>query len=109
MSIFFSIRAIGVAVGWVYAYSMCAFSAADVSALVNLWSYWFDESPAVWVTVTLVVVFLMNAMAVKYFGEAEFHFAIFKIFLIIGFIFFTFIVMLGGNPQHDRMSAYFRY
>lgn len=57
--------------------------------------------------ITLAVVFVLNCLAVKYFGEVEFYASIFKIFLIVGFLIFTFIVVLGGNPQHDRIG--FRY
>ncbi|KAK7418733.1 hypothetical protein QQX98_003751 [Neonectria punicea] len=96
----------GVAMGWIYAYRI--FTAADCTALTGLWSYWFPEiNPGVWVAVTLVVVFGLNCLAVKYFGEAEFYASILKVFLIIGFLLFTFIVVLGGNPQHDRIG--FRY
>ncbi|EXJ81796.1 hypothetical protein A1O1_07861 [Capronia coronata CBS 617.96] len=98
----------GVAMGWIYAYSMMIFTAADCTALTGLWAYWFpDINPGVWVAVTLVVVFALNCLAVKYFGEAEFYASIFKIFLIFGFLLFTFIVVLGGNPHHDRIG--FRY
>ena len=98
----------GVAMGWVYAYSMMIFTAADCTALTGLWSYWFpDINPGVWVACTLSVVFVLNCLAVKYFGEAEFYASIFKVFLIIGFLLFSFIVVLGGNPQHDRIG--FRY
>lgn len=53
------------------------------------------------------MVFLLNCLAVKYFGEAEFYASILKVFLVIGFLIFTFIVVLGGNPHHDRIG--FRY
>ncbi|KAF5518133.1 putative proline-specific permease put4 [Colletotrichum aenigma] len=53
------------------------------------------------------VVFVLNCLAVKYFGEVEFYASIFKIFLIFGFLLFTFVVVLGGNPKHDRIG--FRY
>ncbi|CAH0057595.1 unnamed protein product, partial [Clonostachys solani] len=96
----------GVAMGWIYAYRI--FTAADCTALTGLWSYWFpDINPGVWVACTLVVVFALNCLAVRYFGEAEFWASILKVFLIIGFLLFTFIVVLGGNPQHDRIG--FRY
>ncbi|KUI70470.1 Proline-specific permease [Cytospora mali] len=95
-----------VAMGWIYAYRI--FVVADCTALTGLWSYWFpDINPGVWVTITLVVVFTLNCLAVRYFGEAEFYASIYKIFLIIGFLIFAFIVVLGGNPQHDRIG--FRY
>lgn len=84
------------------------FTAADCTALSGLWAYWFpDINPGVWVTSTLSVVFALNCLAVKYFGEAEFYASILKIFLIFGFLLFTFIVVLGGNPHHDRIG--FRY
>ncbi|KAI8283482.1 Proline-specific permease [Colletotrichum sp. SAR 10_98] len=84
------------------------FTAADCTALAGLWSYWFpDINPGVWVACTLGVVFVLNCLAVKYFGEVEFYASIFKIFLIFGFLLFTFVVVLGGNPKHDRIG--FRY
>lgn len=84
------------------------FVAADCTALTGLWSYWFpDINPGVWVACTLSVVFVLNCLAVKYFGEVEFCASIFKVFLVIGFLLFAFIVVVGGNPQHDRIG--FRY
>jgi yeast amino acid transporter len=44
---------------------------------------------------------------VKWYGETEFWAALGKVLLIIGLIIYTFIAMLGGNPQHDRFG--FRY
>jgi len=46
-------------------------------------------------------------MAVKWYGETEFWAALGKVLLIIGLIIFTFITMLGGNPDKDRYG--FRY
>ncbi|EQB43854.1 amino acid permease [Colletotrichum gloeosporioides Cg-14] len=67
------------------------FTAADCTALAGLWSYWFpDINPGVWVACTLGVVFFLNCLAVKYFGEVELNASIFKIFLIFGFLLFTF-------------------
>ena len=50
---------------------------------------------------------LMNMFAVKWYGETEFWLALGKVLLIVGLIIYTFIAMLGGNPQHDRFG--FRY
>jgi amino acid transporter len=46
-------------------------------------------------------------MAVKWYGETEFWAAIGKVLLIIGLLIFTFVSMLGGNPEKDRYG--FRY
>lgn len=50
---------------------------------------------------------LINLLAVKWYGEAEFWSALGKVLLIVGLLIFTFVVMLGGNPAHDRFG--FRY
>lgn len=50
---------------------------------------------------------LVNLTAVKWYGESEFWMALGKVILIVGLICFTFVTMLGGNPQGDRYG--FRY
>lgn len=42
----------------------------------------------------------LNGLAVRYFGTAEFYMAIFKVFLMLGLIAYTFVTMVGGNPEH---------
>lgn len=50
---------------------------------------------------------LLNIFAVNYYGEAEFWLSLGKVLLIIIVFSFTFITMVGGNPQHDAYG--FRY
>jgi len=50
---------------------------------------------------------LINLLAVKWYGEAEFWSTLGKVILIVGLLIFTVVVMLGGNPLHDRFG--FRY
>jgi yeast amino acid transporter len=50
---------------------------------------------------------VLNIVAVKYYGEAEFWLSSGKLILIIMLFCFTFITMVGGNPQHDHFG--FRY
>ncbi|KIY52295.1 hypothetical protein FISHEDRAFT_35595 [Fistulina hepatica ATCC 64428] len=100
--------AAGVACGWNYAYSCIAFGCADIVAVTGLFQYWLpNSSEAIWVSFCLVIFFVLNAFAVKLYGEAEFYFASGKVVLIIGLIIFTIVAMLGGNPHHDRIG--FRY
>lgn len=49
----------------------------------------------------------LNGLAVRYFGITEFYLSIFKIFLMVGLMFYTFITMVGGNPDNDAYG--FRY
>lgn len=50
---------------------------------------------------------LLNILAVQAYGEAEFWLSGGKVVLIFSLFFFTFITMVGGNPQHDAYG--FRY
>jgi amino acid transporter len=59
------------------------------------------------IAIVLLMYFLINVPTVKRYGESEFWAALGKVLLIIGLIIYTFIVILGGNPQGDRFG--FRY
>lgn len=50
---------------------------------------------------------ILNVIAVRAYGEAEFYLSSGKVILIVVLYFFTFITMVGGNPQHDAYG--FRY
>jgi yeast amino acid transporter len=49
----------------------------------------------------------INVLAVRAFGEAEFWLSGGKVILIFMLFFFTFITMVGGNPENDAYG--FRY
>jgi amino acid transporter len=74
----------------------------EYAAVATVMQYWTTSiNPAVWVAMALVVCSLLNFVAVKYYGEAEFIMASTKILLLIGLVLLTFITMVGGNPKHD--------
>lgn len=50
---------------------------------------------------------MFNVFAVKWYGESEFWLSLGKVILIVGLLIYTFIAMLGGNPQHDRFGFRF--
>ena len=100
---------------------LSSFGCADIVAVTDLFGYWWPNiNAAVWITLTLAIITFLNSaftrpaeqtltvvFHVKYFGEAEFYFASLKIILILMLILMAFVVMLGGNPEHDRIG--FRY
>lgn len=49
----------------------------------------------------------LNIVAVRGYGEAEFWLSGGKVILIVMLFMFTFVTMVGGNPQHDAYG--FRY
>ncbi|KAH6667596.1 amino acid permease [Halenospora varia] len=100
--------ALGAATGWNFWYTMAISVPAELSAAATLVQFWDSTTnPAVWITVFLVVIVILNFCGVKLYGESEVIFASMKIALIIGLILAGLIVDLGGGPNHERIG--FRY
>ncbi|KAL6231033.1 hypothetical protein BDW75DRAFT_233944 [Aspergillus navahoensis] len=100
--------ALGVAVGWNHFFAQTSyviFEATVINTLVQYWSY--NQSPAILISISLVLYLAVNGYRADLFGEAEFWLALGKILLAAGLIIYTIVVMLGGNPMNDRFG--FRY
>ncbi|KAL4968239.1 putative proline permease [Aspergillus stella-maris] len=90
------------AMGWVYFYAGVMLVCTEYSAVATVMQYWTtDVNPAVWIAMAMVVCFILNVVAVEWYGESEFIMASTKVLLIIGLVLLTFITMVGGNPKHD--------
>ncbi|KAH7268818.1 amino acid permease/ SLC12A domain-containing protein [Fusarium solani] len=99
--------ALGFAVGWNTWYQAAITLCAELSAASIVIAYWHgaDEiNVAVWISILLILVIGLNIFMVSIYGEAEFIFASIKVLTIVGLLIMTFIVMLGGNPQHRRLG-----
>ncbi|KAJ9294839.1 hypothetical protein DTO271G3_6401 [Paecilomyces variotii] len=95
--------ALSFAMGWNFFLNMAFLVPFEIVAFNILLTFWTDKVPVEAVVVAMIVAYaLLNLISVRYFGIAEFYLSIFKVFLILGYILFTFITMLGGNPLHDR-------
>ncbi|TPX12022.1 uncharacterized protein E0L32_007325 [Thyridium curvatum] len=80
----------------------------EITACNVIIHYWSDVVPAgAIIAITIILYALINFLAVQWYGETEFWAALGKVLLIVGLLFFTFIVMVGGNPLHDKFG--FRY
>ncbi|OWB78990.1 hypothetical protein B5S32_g3199 [[Candida] boidinii] len=100
--------AFGFMVGWNFWVLQCSLLPFELTLFNSLIHYWTEDySAAIPISLQLFVYFIINIAAVKYFGETEFWLSLSKIFLAIGLMFFVFITMVGGNPQHDAYG--FRY
>ncbi|KAJ6000303.1 Amino acid/polyamine transporter I [Penicillium waksmanii] len=128
-------EALGVAAGYnffIFEAALVPFEIVAVSLIVN---YWTSVIPVAAMNVIVLVLYMyartpihdpkhrqlqlqlqshsnpptraLNVFAVKWYGEAEFWLSLGKVFLSIGLIFYTVVVMLGGNPLGDRFG--FRY
>ncbi|KAL5488326.1 hypothetical protein ACEPAI_6434 [Sanghuangporus weigelae] len=102
--------ALSFTMGWNYWYNWTIILPAELSAAAVLMSYWKspDEvNPAVWITMCLVFVVIINMFGAGAYGEAEFIFASIKVITITGLIILGIVLDLGGGPNHDRIG--FRY
>ncbi|OGE51279.1 hypothetical protein PENARI_c014G06257 [Penicillium arizonense] len=91
----------GFAMGWNYFFLMAFAIPYEITAINVLLTYWTDKVPVVAVVMICLVIYAgLNGLAVRYFGTAEFYLAMFKVFLMMGLICYTFVTMVGGNPEH---------
>ncbi|KAF8473614.1 amino acid permease [Gautieria morchelliformis] len=101
-------RAFSFAMGWNYWYNWTIVLPTELSAAAILINFWNKSvNNAVWVTIFLLVVVVINLMGAGVYGECEFIFASIKVIAIIGLIILGIVLDLGGGPNHDRLG--FRY
>lgn len=101
-------EAFGFAAGWNFFVFEAALVPFEVVACNVILHFWTDVIPtAAVIVIVLLLYLLINLLAVQWYGESEFWAAVGKVVLAVGLIVFTFVVMLGGNPNHDRFG--FRY
>jgi amino acid transporter len=64
-------------------------------AMNIMFQFWTDKVPVEAVIVAMILIYaLLNTITVRYFGISEFYMSIFKVLLVIGLFFFTFITMV---------------
>lgn len=94
----------GFAIGWNYWYNWAITVAVDLVAAQLVMQYWLPSVPGIlWSVLFLGIIFLLNFVSVKGFGEGEFWFASIKVitvilFLVIGLSLIV-SILLGHNPQ----------
>ncbi|EAL20972.1 hypothetical protein CNBD5730 [Cryptococcus deneoformans B-3501A] len=100
--------ALGTMVGYNHFFAQTSFVIFEATVVNTLVSYWgYSESPAILISVSLLLYLAINVYRADLFGEAEFWLALGKVLLAIGLILYTLITMVGGNPLKDRFG--FRY
>ncbi|KAF7553813.1 hypothetical protein G7046_g6992 [Stylonectria norvegica] len=101
-------EAFGFAAGWNFFVFEAALVPFEIVACNLIIHFWSDVVPAGGIIAIIIVLYaLINVLAVQFYGETEFWAALGKVLLIVGLVIFTFIVMVGGNPEHDKFG--FRY
>ncbi|MGL4667698.1 MAG: amino acid permease [Saezia sp.] len=92
-------EAFGFAIGWNYWYNWAITVAVDLVAAQLILSYWLGAmSPlesCLWSALFLGIIFLLNYISVKGFGEGEFWFAMIKVVAVICFIGVGMLMIVG--------------
>lgn len=77
----------GFALGWNFWYNWAVTVAFELVAVHFIMKFWFPDIPGFyWSAIFLSIVFAINALSVKGFGEGEFLFSLVKVLAIIAFI-----------------------
>ncbi|MET3194173.1 amino acid permease [Bacillus sp. OAE603] len=93
--------ALGFAVGWNYWYNNAIVVALELAASAIIMKYWFPSVPGiVWSMIFLLLIFGLNILTVKGYGESEFWFAIIKVITIIIFITVGLLMIFGIMNGH---------
>lgn len=101
-------EAFGFAAGWNFFVFEATLVPFEVTACNMIIHFWSDVIPTgAMIAIIIVLYALINLLSVQWYGETEFWAALGKVLLIVALIIFTFIVMVGGNPQKDAFG--FRY
>ncbi|MDN0073609.1 amino acid permease [Crenobacter sp. SG2303] len=88
--------AFGFALGWNYWYNWAVTIAVELAAAQLVMNYWFPDVPGIyWSASFLGLMFLLNYVSVKGFGEAEYWFALIKVVTVIVFIATGLLMIVG--------------
>ncbi|PIJ42952.1 amino acid permease [Tatumella sp. OPLPL6] len=86
----------GFALGWNYWYNWAVTIAVDLVAAQLVMGYWFPDVPGwIWSASFLAVIFLLNVISVKGFGEAEYWFSLIKVITVVIFIAVGVLMIVG--------------
>ena len=98
---------LGFAAGWNYWYAYAMLVGAEAVAAGIIIDYWQPPvNIAVWMTIVLLVMLLLNIIAVGFFGEAEFWFASIKLITICGLIILGWVIFFGGGPHQQKVRGF---
>ncbi|KAK2747294.1 hypothetical protein FQN57_002192 [Myotisia sp. PD_48] len=109
-------RGVGFAVGWIYWFAYCILAADQLVAVTNSVKFHYNDNTtylswkvgesvhaAVWITLFLILVTIVNALPVKYYGELEYIFGSIKLIFIVLLI----VMMVVLDTMKPRKDAYY--
>ncbi|ERT57857.1 amino acid permease [Megasphaera vaginalis (ex Srinivasan et al. 2021)] len=93
-------KSLGFALGWNYWFNWAITVAAELVAGSLIMKYWFPDVPAaVWSGIFLVILFILNYLSTRSYGESEFIFAGIKVLTVIVFLAVGTLLIIGVGPE----------
>ena len=92
----------GFAIGWNYWYNWAITVAAELAAAALVMKYWAPNTPGwIWSAIFLAILFGLNALSARAYGEGEFWFALIKVAVVIFFLILGVLMIFGilGRPS----------
>ena len=94
----------GFALGWNYWYNWAVTIAVDLVAAQLVMTWWFPDTQGwIWSALFLAVIFLLNYISVRGFGEAEYWFSLIKVATVIIFIVVGVAMIVGFSFQGTEL------
>ncbi|CAF4008936.1 unnamed protein product [Rotaria sp. Silwood1] len=99
-------RAWGFAMGWNYAMNWLIALPIELTSAGLIINYWTKSvNIAVWITILLVALIIINLFGVRGYGDIEFFISIIKVIAVIGFIILGIVLVFGGGPNHEYIGG----
>ncbi|KAG6032863.1 Amino-acid permease inda1 [Claviceps sp. LM458 group G5] len=97
----------GFAMGWNYVFQWASVLPLELTVCGITIQYWNpDISVAVWISVFLAVMIIINVFGALGYAEEEFWASTFKLISIVIFMFIALIMVCGGGPKDGRYGSY---
>ncbi|MFE7630160.1 amino acid permease [Kocuria sp. NPDC057446] len=86
----------GFAIGWNYWYNWAITVAAELVAAALIMRYWFPDVPSwIWSGTFLAILFALNALSARAYGETEFWFSLIKVVTVVIFLGLGILMIVG--------------
>ena len=97
----------GFAMGWNYALQWACVLPLELTTCGITIQYWnADISVAVWVSVFIILIIIINLFGALGYAEEEFFASTFKLTATVIFMIIAFVLVLGGGPAGGRYDHY---
>jgi len=99
--------AVGFSLAISYGYCYNIAIASETSAAAVIVSYWTDLTPAVVISVGLVLILAINLLSVRFYGESEVIGGAVKVLCFLGLVIVSIVITSGGGPNHQTIGFRF--